>query len=179
MGATELSAVLWRERQLLELLLFKLEEKQRILTTGRVRWLGHATREVEHVLDQIRATELERAVEANAVAGTFGIEPSSNLFALATAASPPWDELLTGHWEAFVSLTVEIQYLAEENRELITNTLHATSSATSRARDDGSAASYELRMQEIGYRAALGAMVRVVQPSLQAFVASTAPTLIP
>ena len=54
-----LSEVLWRERHLLELLLFKLEEEQLVLTSGRTRWLGHATREVETVLEEIRTAELE------------------------------------------------------------------------------------------------------------------------
>ena len=65
MGLNELSGVLWRERQLLELLLFKLEEEQLILSSGRTQWLGHATREVESVLDQIRTAELGRAMEAD------------------------------------------------------------------------------------------------------------------
>ena len=68
MGVAELSAVLWRERQLLELLLFKLEEEQLVLSSGRTRWLGHATREVEQVLDQIRTAELGRSMEADATA---------------------------------------------------------------------------------------------------------------
>ena len=55
MSLNDFSGVLWRERQLLELLLFKLEEEQLILTSGKTRWLGHATREVESVLEQIRS----------------------------------------------------------------------------------------------------------------------------
>src|SRR4051812_39244560 len=44
MALTEVSNVLWRERELLEMLLFKLEEEQLLLTAGRTRWLPHATR---------------------------------------------------------------------------------------------------------------------------------------
>ncbi|HEY8722002.1 flagellar export chaperone FlgN [Pengzhenrongella sp.] len=119
MSVAELSAVLWRERQLLELLLFKLEEEQLVLTTGRTRWLGHATREVEQVLDQIRDAELGRAVEADAVARELGIAPASGLLRLANAAPEPWKELLTSHREAFVSLTAQIQDVAQGNRELL------------------------------------------------------------
>ena len=61
MSLTDLSSVLWRSRELLELLLFKLEEEQLLLAAGRSRWLAHATREVEVVLDQIRQTEVARA----------------------------------------------------------------------------------------------------------------------
>ena len=60
MGLREVSAILWRERHLLELLLFKLDEEQLVLAAGRTRWLPRATREVEMVLEEIRQTELER-----------------------------------------------------------------------------------------------------------------------
>jgi len=46
MAASELSAQLWKERELLELLLFKLEEEQLLLIAGKSRWISHATREV-------------------------------------------------------------------------------------------------------------------------------------
>ena len=50
MGLSEVSNILWRERQLLELLLFKLEEEQLLLVNGRTRWLSHAAKEIEDVL---------------------------------------------------------------------------------------------------------------------------------
>ena len=43
--------------------LFKLEEEQLVLAGGRTRWLAHATREVEMVLEQIRRTEVMRAAD--------------------------------------------------------------------------------------------------------------------
>ena len=125
MGVAELSAVLWRERQLLELLLFKLEEEQLVLSSGRSRWLGHATREVEQVLDQIRTAELGRSMEADATARDLGIEPGSGLLALAKAAPEPWGDLLTSHREAFVTLTSQIQDVAHGNRDLLTSSHRA------------------------------------------------------
>ena len=61
MGAHELSAMLWHERELLELLVFKLEEEQLLLTAGKSRWLQHATREVEQVLERLRDAGLAPA----------------------------------------------------------------------------------------------------------------------
>src|SRR5438270_5256883 len=63
MGLAEVSNILWQERQLMELLLFKLEEEQLVLASGRSRWLNHATREVEMVLEEIKRAEVARAVE--------------------------------------------------------------------------------------------------------------------
>ena len=78
MPFSRLSDVLWRERHLLELLLFKLEEEQLILSAGRTRWLSRATREVENVLDEIRTAELGRALEADEAARAVGLDPGSD-----------------------------------------------------------------------------------------------------
>jgi len=114
-----LSEVLWRERHLLELLLFKLEVEQLVLTAGRTRWLGHATREVEAVLDEIRGAELGRAVEADDAARSLGLEPGVGLAEIAAHAPAPWDDLMRAHRDAFGSLTAEISALADGNRELL------------------------------------------------------------
>ncbi len=119
MSFETLSSLLWRERQLLELLLFKLEEEQLLLVNGRNRWLAHATREVENVLDQVRDSELGRAVASDAVAADLGIAPGTSLAEVAAAAPAPWDSLLAEHRQAFVTLTMEIGALAAGNRELL------------------------------------------------------------
>lgn len=124
-GLTALSSVLWRMRELLELLLFKLEEEQLVLASGRARWLAHATREVEVVLEQIRQVEIVRAAEAQVVALDFGLAPDASLGQLAEAASTPWCELLRQHRQAFITLTAEISSLADANRELLTTGLRA------------------------------------------------------
>jgi FlgN protein len=120
MGLAEVSTVLWRERELLELLLFKLEEEQLLLSSGRTRWLPHATREVEIVLGQIREAELVRAVEVDGVAAELGLPTAPSLRALADAAPGAWSELLHGHREAFLVLTQEIAATAEANRDVLT-----------------------------------------------------------
>lgn len=126
MAPNRLSEVLWQERHLLELLLFKLEEEQLLLTSGRTRWLAHATREVEQVLAEIRDAELGRAVEAEAVAIELGLEPGVSLAVLADHAPAPWDELLRAHRDAFAVLTSEIAQLADGNRELLAMSHRAT-----------------------------------------------------
>ncbi|GAB1694678.1 flagellar protein FlgN [Krasilnikovia sp. M28-CT-15] len=134
MSLTDLSSVLWRSRELLELLLFKLEEEQLILAAGRTRWLPHATREVEVVLDQIRQTEVARAAYSQAVALDLGLAPEASLGELADAAPEPWSDLLHQHRKAFLTLTAEINDMASANRELLTagqravrDTMHAIS----------------------------------------------------
>jgi hypothetical protein len=119
MGLAELSSTLWRERELLELLLFKLEEEQLLLASGRTRWLARATREVEVVLGEIRRTELLRGVQVDEAAGQLGLPAGPSLRELADAASEPWCSLLREHRQAFLAATAEIHAMAEANRGLL------------------------------------------------------------
>jgi len=135
MTLNSLSEALWRERRLLELLLFKLEEEQLLLSGGRTRWLSQATREVESVLDEIRSAELARAVEVEEVALALGVPTSSSLSVLADAAPAPWDELLRAHRDAFTSLTAEIGRLADDNRELLAMSHRATQETLATVQD--------------------------------------------
>ena len=119
MGLNEVSSILWRERQLLELLLFKLEEEQLLLAAGRSRWLALATREVDRVLEGIRQAELARAMEVEAVAVQLGLGPVPSLSELIAAAPHPWNDILAEHRRAFLAATREITTLAQANRELL------------------------------------------------------------
>lgn len=131
-----LSRVLWAERELLELLLFKQEEEHLVLASGRGRWLAHATREVEVVLGQIRAAEVARAAETDAAASALGLGPGPSLRELADAAPAPWSDLLHDHRRAFMTLTQEIQAVAGDNRDLVTAGARAAREAL-RAMDAG------------------------------------------
>ena len=120
MSLTQLSNVLWREREMLEVLLFKLEEEQLLLAAGRSRWIARATHEVEVVLEAIGKAELLRATEVEAVAREMGMRPDTSLRELAERAPSPWDDILRQHREKFLEVTGEISSLAEHNRELVT-----------------------------------------------------------
>lgn len=121
MGLAEVSSTLWRQRELLELLLFKLEEEQVLLASGRSRWLARATREVEVVLDEVRRAELLRAVQVDDVATELGLGPGPSLRALADASPEPWRSLLHEHRQAFMTATTDIQAMADANRSLLTS----------------------------------------------------------
>lgn len=126
MGLAEVSTILWRERELLELLLFKLEEEQLVLTSGRSRWLARATKEVEIVLAEIRRTELSRATAVDEAAAALGLGPNPSLAAMADACAEPWSGILREHRTTFHALTAEIQALAASNKDLITAGKQAT-----------------------------------------------------
>jgi hypothetical protein len=116
----KLSLILWRERELLELLAFKLETEQLVLSSGRTRWLAHSTREVEEVLAHLRETEVLRAVAADEAGAEVGLPPNPSLTELAAAAPEPWAAILTDHRTAFVTTTQEIRAISETNKGLLT-----------------------------------------------------------
>lgn len=115
----DVSTVLWKERQLLELLVFKLEEEQLLLTAGKARWVNHASREVEIVLEQLRAAELLRAVKVEAAAEELCLESYPGLRSLSQASPEPWASIFSRHRQAFLELTSEVRELSERNRHLL------------------------------------------------------------
>jgi flagellar biosynthesis/type III secretory pathway chaperone len=116
----ELSSVLWRERELLDMLLFKLEAEQLLLAAGRTRWLPHAAREVEAILENVREAELLRAVVADAAADELGLESNTSLRALAEATEEPWRTIFLDHRDAFAAVAAQVRELADSNKELLT-----------------------------------------------------------
>ena len=119
MALSDVSNILWRERQLLELLVFKLEEEQLVLAAGRSRWLAHATREVENVLGEIKRIELERAVAVADAGRELGLSGSPTLRELAgsprrrgTASSPSTGARCS-------TLAQEIDSITKSNRDLL------------------------------------------------------------
>ena len=119
MALSDVSNILWRERQLLELLVFKLEEEQLVLAAGRSRWLSHATREVESVLGEIKRVELERAVQVADAGRELGLSDAPTLSELASLTPAPWDGIFTEHRRALLALAQEIDTITKSNRELL------------------------------------------------------------
>jgi FlgN protein len=118
MSLSEISNVLWRERRLLDLLVFKLEEEQLVLASGRTRWLSRATREVETIREQIKRVELERAIAVQGSAAELGTSDTPSLRELAAVAPTPWEGILAEHRWVLLSLTREIDALTKSNRAL-------------------------------------------------------------
>lgn len=116
----KLSLILWRERELLELLAYKLELERLVLASGHARWLNRSNREVEDVLVTLRETEVLRAMAADEAALQVGLDPNPSLSALAEAAAEPWRTILLDHRDAFLVSTREIAELSDANKGLIT-----------------------------------------------------------
>ncbi|WP_460772432.1 flagellar export chaperone FlgN [Microbacterium sp. GXF7504] len=127
MGPNELSVQLWRERELLELLLFKLEEQELLLAAGRSRWIHHASREIEEVLSRLQGTGVSRVVAAAAVAEEWGLDETATLRELIDGAPEgPWREIFAEHFRALTQVTSEIAHLRDTSEQQLRTVLRAT-----------------------------------------------------
>jgi hypothetical protein len=122
----KLTWVLWRERELLEALLYRLELEAMVMSTGRTRWLASAANDVDAASAALRDMEVMRAVAADEAADAAGLAPNSSLGELIDAAAEPWHSILIEHRDNFLALTDEIARVAQTNRALIVAGLRAT-----------------------------------------------------
>ncbi len=142
MDFQHLSTLLWREQELLDLLLFKAEEKQYLILSGKTRWLARIAHEIEVVLDQLRTLEVERAAATEAIAGRLGLDANPSLRQLADSAPAPWNDLYAKHHEALLALVSEVRGLSEANRELIETGLSVIDDALRSTRTTATAGTY-------------------------------------
>jgi hypothetical protein len=123
----ELSRLLWRQRRLIETLLFKLEVERLLLATGKIRWLDAATVEVSTVLDHIRNEDLAReAMPMAHIRRHLGLGPEATLTDIVVAAPDPWGEIFRDHQQALLSHLGEVETAAASNRELLQRGLRST-----------------------------------------------------
>ncbi len=120
------STVLWRERDLMDMLRYRLEVQELIVQAGRTSNLTLAVKEVEAALSNIRLAELERSMEAEETARSLGLAPDATLHEIAQAAPEPWGELLNEHRTALLELAGEISVLSKRNRDVLAACYQAT-----------------------------------------------------
>ena len=118
-GFAELASLLWRERETLERVLFKIVEEQLVVASGETRWLAASNREVEAAVHDLRVSEVERAAEVDAMATQLGLPAGLSLAVLAENAPAPWDEILRDHRASLSRLLSEIDAAAKEARRLL------------------------------------------------------------
>jgi hypothetical protein len=115
----EVSDILWRERRLLELLEFKLEEERLLTEAGLSRWIHRATREVALVRGELRRAELDRAILVQVAAAELHLEGTPTLKQLMDAAPAPWAGILDRHREALKRAAASVVDLTEQCEQAV------------------------------------------------------------
>lgn len=107
----QVASVLEREREVLDILLFKLVETRLILEAAELRFLSRATREVERARGRCREVDLMRA------ATVAQHRTGATLRDLANVAREPWPGILRDHHDLLAGLVAEIEVTAHRNAE--------------------------------------------------------------
>lgn len=116
MNANDLSALLWRERALLDQLVMKLETERFFLREGNLHWLGQSMAELRGVLERLRIEELERSVEVAILAREWSAPDSVTLGGLvAHAPTSVWAQTLSAHLTAMTVQAHRILAVREIN----------------------------------------------------------------
>ncbi|MBK7722238.1 MAG: flagellar export chaperone FlgN [Austwickia sp.] len=142
---SDLSAGLWRIQELLELLTYKLEVQHVLIETGRARWMGRSTREIDVVLQEMREAELMRAVDAGPVCDALGLSPDTPLSDIAAAAPIPWNSVLDEHRTALTKATRELATLSRSNSDMLEASYRAVKETLDRFNHSSEAPTYTAR----------------------------------
>jgi hypothetical protein len=123
----------------------------------------HASRELDTVLDQLGAMELNRALASAAAADELRVPEDASLLDLAAAAPMPWPSVIERHMAALVRLANEIMLVAAGNRALLEEGLAEVRKAmTARS----GRPSTRMLVDAAAFHAALATNDRVLLPSL-------------
>jgi hypothetical protein len=104
-----INAILEREEEVLETLLFKLVATRLLLENGELRFLSRATREVERARTRARELDLMRATTVSQH------RPGVTLRDLATESPEPWPGIFRDHHDRLTTLVAEIEVTAHRN----------------------------------------------------------------
>lgn len=131
-ACADLSESLWRTRELLDVLAYRIEVQRALVETARSGWLARSTREVDDTIATIRSSELARSVDLLPLTEALGLSPQASLRELAEAVPAPWDQVLAEHRHALGEATAALLQAALANRELLASSAQAIEEALSR-----------------------------------------------
>lgn len=130
MALEDVSEALWQERELLERLLFKLEEELALLRSGSSRWLARGGDEIKAVLAALESAEQSRRELWAATAAELGLPPDATLKALIERAGFPWNTILAEHQRSLNAAAREIEEAATHEHLEGFGAQHATQALT-------------------------------------------------
>lgn len=118
MAAHALSMQLKREREMLELLLFRLDVQQLLVSAGRTRGIHHAVTELERAITALPTATLSRDTLVTVVADEWGVPDAVTLKQLIAAApTATWQEIFTEYLVTMLALVVEIRQMGKLNQQ--------------------------------------------------------------
>lgn len=157
----ELAAVLHRERQLLENLLFRLRIASHLLEEGEARFLARAAGDLERAAEAVRDVELRRA---RLVA--YDHAPAGDLRALVAGVGEPFATLFCEHRGALADLVAEVDVAYDRTERLARTGLEAAGGGGGGCGDD-----LDREIEAAAYGSMCAASAPLALPDLSTYVA--------
>jgi hypothetical protein len=102
----------------MEQLVCALDIQQLVLLNDRLRWLPMVTENVEHLVDDINATEALRVELSSRIATRIGLDSNAPLGELVRIVDPPYAAAWKQHRLHLLGLRAEIDEITSANREV-------------------------------------------------------------
>jgi FlgN protein len=141
----ELSRRLWLLREQMEQLVCALDIQQLVLANDRLRWLPMVTENVEHLVDDIRESEAQRADVSKRVARQLGLDEHATLSDLARTVEEPYAGVWRQHRLHLLGLQAEVEDITNTNRELGRRGMQFTRDAVTALTGDSHDTTYDPR----------------------------------
>jgi len=116
---TELGQALWRQRDLILRLIYRLEVQQLVLVSGRSQWITVSTEDVDDAIETVRRQEIRRSRLVEDLSPLLGTAPDASLRDLIDAAPAPWDLILAEHHTEFLRLASQAEDAARNSRDIL------------------------------------------------------------
>ena len=141
----ELSRRLWLLREQMEQLVCALDIQQLVLANDRLRWLPMVTENVEHLVDDIRASEAQRADVSKRVARLLGLDEQPTLNDLVRTVDEQYAGVWRQHRLHLLGLQAEVEDITNTNRELGRRGMQFTRDAVTTLTGDSHDTTYDPR----------------------------------
>lgn len=117
-AADELIGALARERDVLEVLLFRLTAARQLVQTGSPRFLARVADDITRATEIVREAESRRAAVTAGVMGILDEPASRTMRELVARAPDPYRSVLDDHRSTIGRLAAEVVAVAETTHEL-------------------------------------------------------------
>lgn len=115
----ELNPLLWRQRDVLNDVVYRLEVQQLLLVDGRERWVDRAVQDLERSLARVERYQRMQRDLLQELSAYLPVDADSTLSQVAAVVPTPWDGILEEQQSALLVLITEIEAASRDNVGLV------------------------------------------------------------
>jgi hypothetical protein len=115
----ELNQLLWRQRDVLSDVVYRLEVQQLLLVDGRDRWVDRSVEDLERALERVERYQRMQRDLLDELSVHLPVQGGSRLSEVVSVVPSPWDGILEEQQAALLVLITEIESASRDNVGLV------------------------------------------------------------